>query len=384
MKQVYITGMARTPFGAFSGALSSLSAPQLGSVALKAALERAQATPQEIDEVIMGQVLSAGVGQAPCRQASLGAGIPSHVPCTTVNKVCGSGMKAVMLAAQAIALGQARTVAAGGMESMSQAPYLLPGARNGYRLGHQKVVDSMILDGLWNPYDDQHMGNCAELCAWEKGYTRAQQDEYAIESFKRAQAADFSDELVPVNVTGPKGQSTLVEQDEGPQKVQFQKIPTLKPAFEKEGTVTAANASSINDGAVALILTDGSQSAPSLARIVAASTHAQAPEWFTTAPIPAVEKVVKQAGWSLNDVDLFEVNEAFAVVAIAARDALAIPPDRFNVNGGAIALGHPIGASGARILIALVNALRQRKLRRGVAAICIGGGEATAMAIEIC
>lgn len=339
----------------------------------------------------MGNVLTAGIGQAPARQALIFAGIPNTVPALTINKVCGSGMKAVMLGAQSLALGDSAIVVSGGMESMSQAPYLLPTARAGMRMGNQTAVDSMIHDGLWDPYNNQHMGNCGELCAREKNFSRQAQDEFAIESFKRAQKAIaagwFKDEITPVMLAGKKGESTPFELDEGPAKVMFEKIPTLKPVFDKNGTVTAANASTLNDGASALVLSTGAharaQGLKPLARIVSYGWNAQAPEWFTTAPAEAMKRAMDRAGWTVGDVDLFEVNEAFAVVAMAARADLSIPHEKLNVWGGAIALGHPIGSSGSRIIVTLISALRQLGKKRGVAGICIGGGEATAVCVEL-
>ncbi len=383
--------MARTPIGSFQGALSSLSAPRLGAAAIEAALARASVPKDQVSEVIMGNVLTGGIGQAPARQALIFAGIPNTVPALTINKVCGSGMKALMLGHQAIQLGDSDVVVAGGQESMSNAPYLLPTARAGMRMGNQAAVDSMIHDGLWDPYNNQHMGNCGELCAREKNFTRQAQDEFAIESFKRAQRAQkegfFKDEIAPVTLAGKKGESTVFDTDEGPSKVMFEKIPTLKPVFDKAGTVTAANASTLNDGAAALVLASSVRALKEgwkpLARIVSHGTNAQAPEWFTTAPAEAMRRAMKKAGWEMKDVDLFEVNEAFAVVAMAARDELKISMDRLNVWGGAIALGHPIGSSGARIVMTLVSALRRMGKKRGVAGICIGGGEGTAVCVEI-
>ncbi|MGZ3697220.1 MAG: acetyl-CoA C-acetyltransferase [Bdellovibrionota bacterium] len=390
MREVVIVSMARTPIGTFQGALSSLPAPRLGAVAIQAALNKAGVKPGQVSEVILGNVLTAGIGQAPARQAAIYAGIPKNVPALTVNKVCGSGMKAVMLGMQSILLGDSDVVVAGGMESMSNAPYLLTGARGGFRMGHQKTLDSMIHDGLWDPYNDQHMGNCGELCAREKNFSRKDQDDFAIESFHRAQAAQkagkFSAEIAPVEIQGRKGDTVRIDTDEGPAKVQFDKIPTLKPAFDKNGTVTAANASSINDGAAALVLMSSDKARElglkPLAKLVAYGTNAQEPEWFTTAPAEAMRRAMKKAGWGVKDVDLFEVNEAFAVVALAAARELEIPSEKLNVWGGAIALGHPIGASGARILITLLSALQDKGAKRGLAGICIGGGEATAVAIE--
>ena len=389
MKEVVIVGLARTPFGSFQGGLSTLPAPELGSIAIKAALERAKVSPSQVSEVIMGNVLSAGSGQAPARQALIGAKIPNSVPALTINKVCGSGMKAVMLAHQSISLGESEVVVAGGMENMSLAPYLLPQARAGYKMGNQTVIDSMIHDGLWDPYHHQHMGQCAELCARDQSITRKDQDEFSIESFNRAIAAQKAGkwtEIVPVKKTGKKGEIHTIDADEGPAKVQFDKFPNLKPVFDPKGSITAANASSINDGAAALVLTSREYAEKNgltpLAKITGYSSHSQAPEWFTTAPIEAVKKVLTSVGWKSTDVDLFEVNEAFAVVVLAIQRQLQIPLDRVNVWGGAIALGHPIGASGARLIATLTSAMIDRNARRGLAAVCIGGGEATAMCLE--
>jgi acetyl-CoA C-acetyltransferase len=389
---IVITGYARTPIASFQGALASMTAPALGAHAIRSALERSGVEPGQVSEVILGNVLSAGVGQAPARQALIAAGLPVSVPALTINKVCGSGMKAVMLGAGALMTGESEVVVAGGQESMSNAPYLLPQARVGFRMGNSQVLDSMIHDGLWDPYHSQHMGNCGEICAREFAFTREAQDAYAIRSYQRAQAAQasgaFADEIVPLTLKGPKGESVLFEHDEAPGKVKFDKIPTLKPAFDKSGTVTAANASSLNDGAAALVLMQADRALRTgvrpIARIVSMATHAQAPEWFTTAPAGAMKAALEKASWKVTDVDLFEVNEAFAVVAMAAEKELSIPADRLNVRGGAISLGHPIGASGARILITLISALKERGLRRGLAGICIGGGEATAIALELC
>jgi acetyl-CoA C-acetyltransferase len=363
----------------------------LGAVAIKGALERAKVAPDQVSEVIMGNVLTAGVGQAPARQATIHAGLPKSVPAITVNKVCGSGMKAVILGTQSIRLGDADVVVAGGQESMSQAPYLLTGARTGFRMGNQSMTDSMIHDGLWDPYNNQHLGNCAELCAKEYKFTREAQDAYAIESFRRAQTAQkegkFKAEIVAIEIPGKKGDITRVDTDEGPAKGQFDKIPTLKPVFDKAGTVTAANASTINDGAAALVLASPEKAralgAKPLAKIVSYGGFAQDPVWFTTAPAEAMRRALAKAGWKVSDVDLFEVNEAFAVVAMAAAKDLGIPSEKLNVWGGAISLGHPIGASGARLLVTLIHALKDRGLKRGLAGICIGGGEATAVCVEL-
>ncbi|MFZ9594807.1 MAG: thiolase family protein [Bdellovibrionia bacterium] len=389
-REIVVVGYARTPFGSFQGSLASLSAPKLGAQAIQGALQRSGVSPDQVSEVILGQVLTAGSGQAPARQATLYAGLPQSVAALTINKVCGSGMKSILLGTQSLLLGDSQVVIAGGMESMSGAPYLLPQARSGFRMGHQTVLDSMISDGLWDPYHQSHMGKCAELCAREWKFSREQQDQFAMESFKRAQAAQkagkWSQEMIPVEVPGKKGEVQKVESDEGPAKVQFDKIPTLKPAFDQQGTVTAANASTINDGACAMVLTTADQARSlklkPVAKIVSYATHAQAPEWFTTAPAQAMRKAMAQANWQMKDVDLFEVNEAFAVVALAAQKELGIDSERLNVWGGAIALGHPIGASGTRIVMTLISALQDRGLKRGVASICIGGGEATAIAVE--
>lgn len=388
---IVIVGMARTPMGGFQGELSGLAAPQLGSVAIRAALERAGVPADAVEEVIMGCVLPAGQGQAPARQASLGAGLPQSAGCTTVNKMCGSGMKAAMLAHDLLLAGSADVVVAGGMESMSNAPYILPKARGGMRLGHGEVKDHMFLDGLEDAYQKGTlMGVFAEQCAERYGFTRQQQDEFAIASLTRAQAAirdgRFAPEIAPVTVSGRKG-DVVVAVDEQPGKASADKISTLKPAFKKDGTVTAANASSISDGAAALVLMRESEArrrglAP-IARIVAHATHAQEPAWFTTAPVGAMQKVLTKAGWQASDVDLYEINEAFAVVTMAAMKELSLPHDKVNVHGGACALGHPIGASGARIVITLLSALKQYGGKRGVASLCIGGGEATALALEL-
>ena len=387
---IFIAGMARTPMGGFQGELSSLSAPQLGAAAIRAAVARSGVKVEAVGEVYMGCVLPAGVGQAPARQASIHGGLATVVPCTTVNKVCGSGMKALMLASDQLAHGSADIVVAGGMESMSNAPYLLPKARGGFRLGHGEVKDSMFLDGLEDAYEGRLMGTYAEDSARHYQFTRAEQDSYAIESLKRSQRAQsdgsFEDEIVAVAVRGKSG-DVAVATDEQPRKADAAKIPTLKPAFAKDGTVTAANSSSISDGAAALVLARGDAASKHglkpIARIVAQASNAAEPRWFTTAPVKAVERVLERAGWKKSDVDLYEINEAFAVVAMIALRDLGLAQDVVNVNGGACALGHPIGASGARIVVTLANALKRRGLKRGVASLCIGGGEATAMAIEL-
>ncbi|MGV6848026.1 MAG: acetyl-CoA C-acyltransferase [Marinibacterium sp.] len=392
---VMVLGAARTPLGAFQGAFSGVSATELGARAISAALARAGLAPDAVDEVLMGNVLSAGLGQAPARQAAIAAGLPDSVPCTTVSKVCGSGMKAVMQAHDAIVAGSADLAVAGGMESMTGAPYLLPSERSGARIGHARVLDHMMLDGLEDAYDiapdgtRRSMGTFGEDCAEHYQFTREDQDAYAIQSVTRAQEAAasgaFDWELAPVTVATRKGE-TNVASDEGPERIDTAKIPHLRPAFKQDGTITAASSSSINDGAAALVLgrADAAQARglTPLARIVGHAAYAGAPGWFTTAPIHAKRRLAEKIGWSLDDVDLFEVNEAFAVVAMATMRELGIGHDRLNIHGGAVALGHPIGASGARILVTLLGAMRARRARRGIASICIGGGEATAIALE--
>ena len=388
---VVIVGAARTPMGAFQGELKSLAAPELGAVAIRAALERSGVAAADVQEAIMGNVLPAGLGQAPARQAALGAGLTPATGCTTINKVCGSGMKAAMLARDLIALGTNDVMVAGGMESMSNAPYLLPKARGGLRLGHGEVKDHMFLDGLDDAYDrGRLMGAFAEECAGKYRFTREAQDRYAITSLTRAQEAirngAFAGETVPVSIPGDRS-GAVVRTDEQPLKANLERIPQLKPAFRKDGTVTAANASSISDGAAALVLMKRSEAdrrgiAP-LARIAGYATHSQEPQWFTTAPVGAIRKLFEKTGWDAGTTDLFEINEAFAVVAMAAMHDLDLPHDKVNVHGGACALGHPIGASGARIIVTLLGALKRTGGKRGVASLCIGGGEATAMAIEM-
>ena len=390
MSHVVIAGAKRTPIGALLGQFTGVPATQLGTVAIQAALEHAGVDPANVDEVFMGCVLPAGLGQAPARQAALGAGLPAITGCTTVNKVCGSGMKAIMLGHDAIMAGSADVVVAGGMESMTNAPHLLNGSRTGTRYGSAEMLDHMAWDGLVNPYDKQPMGNFGELCVEKYGFTREEQDAFASESVRRAQAAvaegTFKDEIAPVTVSGRKG-DVVVDTDEQPGKCDLGKIPTLRPAFKKDGTITAASSSSINDGAAALVLMRAddakARGTKALARVVAHATHSQAPEWFTTAPVAAISKVLEKAGWAVGDVDLFEVNEAFASVAMAPMRELGIARDKLNVHGGACALGHPIGASGARILVTLIHALQRSGGRKGVAALCIGGGEATAVAVEL-
>ena len=390
MREVIVASACRTPIGSFGGTLSQLSAPRLGSIVIEEALRRANLPKNTVNEVIMGCVLTAGVGQAPARQAALFAGLPETVECMTVNKVCGSGMKAVMLAAQAIMLGDADIIVAGGMESMSNTPYLLEKARSGYRMGHAQMVDSMIKDGLWDVYNDFHMGNAAELCAKECNVPREAQDQFSVMSYQRALDAQkncyFKDEIVPVHIPQKSGEPVIVQEDEEPKKVKFDRIPTLKPAFQKDGTVTAANASKLNDGAAALVVmakeVATKMGVQPVARIVSFASSAKKPEWFTTAPADVIPKVLNRAKLTKNDIDLFEVNEAFAVVNLAVNKTLGIDTERLNVHGGAIALGHPIGASGARILVTLLHAMKQRNVKRGLAAICIGGGEASGMILE--
>jgi len=390
MREVVIASACRTPIGSFNGSLSSLPAPKLGAVVIDEALKRANVPKEMVDEVIMGCVLTAGVGQAPARQAAIFAGLPTKVECMTINKVCGSGLKAVMLATQAIKLGDADIIVAGGMESMSNAPYILDKARTGYRMGHGQLIDSMIKDGLWDVYNDFHMGNAGELCARECNISRQEQDEFAVLSYKRALEAIekgyFKEEIVSVKVPQPKGGEVIVDEDEEPKRVNFEKIPQLKPAFDPNGTITPANASKINDGASALVLMSKEKAeelgVKPLARIVAYSSAAKDPAWFTTAPVDAIEKVLKKAGMRKEDIDLFEVNEAFAVVALATSKLGGIPIEKMNIHGGAVALGHPIGASGARILTTLLYAMKRKNARFGLAAICIGGGEASAVIVE--
>jgi acetyl-CoA C-acetyltransferase len=390
MREVVLASGCRTPIGSFNGALSSFTAPRLGSIVIQEALKRAGIPKEKVDEVIMGCVLSAGVGQAPARQASIYAGLPESVECMTINKVCGSGLKAVMLAAQAIRLGDADVVVAGGMESMSNTPYMLEKARMGYRLGHGQLVDSMIKDGLWDVYNDFHMGNAAELCARKCAIPREAQDEFATMSYRRALDAQknglYKEEIVPVSISPKGAEPIIVEEDEEPKKVKFDKIASLRPAFDKDGTVTAANASKINDGAAALVVMAKDVASQlgvrPLARIEAFASAAKKPEWFTTAPADVITKVLKKAGMAKEDIDLFEINEAFAVVSLAVQKILGLDVNKVNVNGGAIALGHPIGASGARILVTLLHAMKQRNAKRGLAALCIGGGEASGMIIE--
>lgn len=389
MPEAYILSTARTPIGSFQGSLASRPTVELGATVVKAVVSRAGLAPSDVEECIMGNVLTAGEGQAPARQAAIFGGLPVTTECLTINKVCGSGLKAVMLAAQSIMLGDAHVIVAGGMESMSNVPYLLLKARTGYRYGHGELIDSMQFDGLFDVYNRYLMGNAAELCARECNLSRQAQDEFAISSYERAIYAQknglFKDEIVNV-VWNERGKEIVVSEDDEPKNFRPEKIPTLKPAFEPEGTITAANASKINDGAAAVLVVSSdivkSKGLKPIAKILAMATAAKKPEYFTTAPIDAITKVLKKANLTLNDIDLFEVNEAFAVVSLAVERALGIPHEKMNVNGGAVALGHPIGASGARILVTLLHALKQRNLKRGLAAICLGGGEAVSMIVE--
>jgi acetyl-CoA C-acetyltransferase len=390
MEDVVILSAARTPVGSFQGSLAPLTAPQLGTAAIAGAIERAQILPDSVEQVLMGNVLQAGEGQAPARQAALGAGIPQTVATVTIHKVCGSGMQAVMFAANDVRCEDYGLAIAGGMESMSNAPYLLPGARSGLRMGDAKLIDSMVYDGLWDPYNDFHMGNCAELCAKKYAFTREEQDAYALESYTRARAAIdsgiLSEEIVPVTVPQRRGEPAIVDRDEEPFAAPLEKMASLRPSFDKQGTVTAANASTINDGAAALVVCSAARARElgrrPQARLVAQTSVAQAPEWFTTAPIFAIQKLLLRTGHKIEDIDLFEINEAFSVVAMAAIRELGLDHKRVNVNGGAVSIGHPIGASGARITMALMQSLRRTGGHLGIAAICIGGGEATAVMLE--
>lgn len=389
MQNAYILSAKRTPVGSFQGAFSSLPAPKLGAIAIQAALKESGVQASDIEECIMGEVLTAGVGQAPARQAAIYAGLPSSVPCMTINKVCGSGLKAVMLAADNIMLGNTKFAVAGGQENMTLAPHLLENSRAGFRMGNINATDSMIKDGLWDPYSNFHMGNAAEICVKEYKVTRQEQDAFAIESYKRAQkaAADgaFTAEIAPVEITSKTGTQSFAI-DEEPGKARFDKVPELKPAFEKDGTITAANASKINDGAAALVLASESavkeKGLKPIARVVAHGTFAQDPKWFTTAPVNAIKRALDKAKLKVEDIDLFEINEAFSVVTMVAMKELNIPHSKVNVNGGAIAIGHPIGASGARVLTTLIHALKKQNKRYGLATLCIGGGEGVAVIVE--
>jgi acetyl-CoA C-acetyltransferase len=390
-QDVVIASAVRTPIGAFQGAFSPLSASQLGAVAVKEAVKRAGAEPAQVERVIMGNVLSAGMGQAPARQAVIYADLPVSTGAITVNKVCGSGLQAVMFARREILVGDAEVIVAGGMESMTNAPYVLPNARGGYRMGNGQIIDSMIHDGLWDPYDDMHMGNCGDLVAEKYGFTREQQDAFARQSFERAiqaqKAGKFKAEIVPVSVPSRKGDPVVVEEDEGPKKAQLDKMPSLRAAFSKTGTVTAANASSINDGAAALLVCSAAAAKRNgfsvLAKIVSDSTAAVEPKWFTIAPVEALARLYEKTKSKPLDWDLYEINEAFSGVTLAAMKDHGIDGDRVNVNGGAVALGHPIGCSGARVLVTLLHALKDRGKRRGIATLCIGGGEAVALGVEL-
>jgi acetyl-CoA C-acetyltransferase len=388
--QVVIAGGKRTPVGAFQGSLATIPATRLGATAIQAALEVSGVSGDSVDEVIMGNVLSAGQGQAPARQAALYAGLPKSVECLTINKMCGSGLKAVMLASQAIQCGDAEVIVAGGMESMSLSPFLIPRAKTGLQLGHTELEDSIITDGLWDVYNDKHMGSCAETCVRKYQFTREEQDEFAQESYTRAQNTQrdgiFSKEIVPVEIKDRKGNLSEVTEDDEPQRANFEKMTKIRPAFEKDGTVTAANASKINDGAAAVVMMSAEKAADlgvkTVARIVAQASFSQEPEWFTTAPVRAIHKVLDKSGLTVDDINLFEINEAFAAVTMAAEKDLGLDHDKVNIHGGAVALGHPIGASGARILVTLLNAMESRKAKLGLATLCIGGGEASAVIVE--
>ncbi len=389
MKEVYIVAAQRTPIGSFGGALSSFSATELGSFAVKAIIEQTKIDPNEIQEIIMGNVLSANLGQAPATQVAKLSGLP-NIPSTTVNKVCASGMKAAMLGVQSIALGDTDVIIAGGMESMSNVPYYLSKARAGYKLGNGELTDGLVKDGLWDVYNDYHMGSAAELCATECEITRKQQDDFAVQSYQKAQKAitegKFKQEITAITLTDKKGNTSIIDTDEEPENVKFDKIPSLKPVFKKEGTVTAANASTLNDGAAALLLMSKEKvealNLKPLAKIIAYADAQQAPEWFTTAPAKAIPLALKKAGLTIEDIDLFEINEAFSVVSLANNKLLSLNPDKVNVNGGAVALGHPLGASGSRIIVTLIHALQQNNAKLGVVAICNGGGGASAIVIE--
>lgn len=390
MTETVVVAAVRTPVGSFMGSLSSLKATELGSIAIKEAVKRAGIKPEDVEEVIMGCVLTTGVGQSPARQALLGAGLSKECGALTIGKVCGSGLKSIMLADQIIRAGDAEIVVAGGMESMSNAPYILPQARTGYRMGHHKIIDSMINDGLWDAYHNVHMGNCAEKCAKEYNISREEQDKFAAESYQRAQKAIadglFKEEIVPVSVTQRRGDPIVVDTDEDPGKGRIDKLASLNPAFEKDGSVTAGNASGINDGAAAVVLMSAEKAKQlGIKPLVKIKAQAQAsiePEWFTMAPAVAMEKNLKKAGLKASDIDLWEVNEAFSVVALANNKKIGIPADKVNVNGGAVAIGHPIGASGTRIFVTLLHAMKQRKAKTGLASLCIGGGEGVSLIVE--
>lgn len=391
MKEVVIVGGVRTPLGSFGGSLASFTAPELGAIVIQGALKKFKVKPNDVDEVIMGNVLTAGIGQAPARQAAIKAGLHEKTASTTINKVCASGMKALMLAANQIACGEADVIIAGGMESMSNVPYYLPNERWGSKMGHTKALDGIIKDGLWDVYNNYHMGNAAELCAKECNITRDMQDEFAIESYKRSQKAQkdgiFKEEIEAVKVTDRKGNVTMVSDDEEVNRVKFEKVPALRPVFDKEGTVTAANASTINDGAAAMIIMSADKAKElglkPIAKLIGQASAAKAPEWFTTAPSDAIPIALKRAGISKDEVDLFEINEAFSVVSIANNQILELDPAKVNIYGGAVSIGHPIGCSGARIIVTLLNALKQTGGKYGCAGICNGGGGASAVVIEM-
>lgn len=391
MKEVVILSAQRTAIGAFLGSLKDISGPKLGAQAIQAAVNRSGVSPNDIDECLMGSVLTAGVGQAPARQATIFAGLPNSVQATTLNRVCGSGLRTVMWASQMIQCGDAEVVVAGGMESMSKSPYLLDKVREGYRLGNGKLIDSMVHDGLWDVYNNVHMGDCAEICAKERTVSRQEQDQFALESYQRAQAAisqgKFSSEITGVEVMVGK-EKKLFDKDEEPFKAKLDKLGELRPAFQKEGTVTAGNASSLSDGAAALVLASADyakkQGLKPIAKVICQASHAQAPEWFTTAPVGSIQKLLQKANLKTSDIDLYEINEAFSVVALACMKELSLDSKKVNIRGGAVALGHPIGASGARILTTLVHSLRAEGKRYGVASLCIGGGEASALLVEAC
>jgi acetyl-CoA C-acetyltransferase len=390
LREVVIVSSARTPIGSFNGSLKNAAATKLGSIAIKAAVEKAKIDPAIVDEVIMGNVLSANEGQAPARQAALGAGLNKNVECLTINKVCGSGLKSAILGAQAIMIGDADVIVAGGMENMSQTPYYMDKARFGLKMGHGQLIDGMLKDGLWDAYNDFHMGSAAELCASSCHITRNQQDDFAIQSYKRALKAQeeglFQEEIAAVEILGRKGKIAIVDTDEEPGKVNFEKIPTLRPAFKKDGTITAANASSINDGAAAVVLMSKEKAdelnIDSQFKILSYASSAKSPEEFTTAPTDAINKALSKAGLSIDEINLFEINEAFAVVALINNQLLNLSDEKVNVNGGAIAMGHPIGASGARILTTLMHSMKQRHEKKGLASLCIGGGEASTLIVE--
>lgn len=390
MSDILIIDFARTPIGSFNGLLSNVPVTRLGATIIESLLKKTSIKPTDVDEVILGNVLPAGVGQAPARQAAMYGGLPDSVECTTINKMCGSGLKAIMLSNQIISSGDSKIMIAGGMENMSLSPHILPNSRIGNRLGHGKIIDTMIIDGLWDVYGQTHMGNCAELCAKEYNFSREEQDEFAIQSYKKSQMAQskgyFKSEITPVVINDRKGNRIVIDKDEEPERVKFDKISSLRPAFDKNGTVTAANASTINDGAAGVLLADSSIlndiNCQPKAKIIAQASSAHKPEWFTTAPIKAIKNVLDKAKLGIDDIDLFEINEAFSVVAMAASKELNIDKNKLNIYGGAVSLGHPIGASGARIICTLLNAMERQNAKYGLAAICIGGGEASAMIVE--